>query len=358
MALYKRKIGVLIVDDDKQVLKSLRIWLKNEGFRPFTAATGDEALLALKENIIEVALVDYRLTKENGVEVANRLTKTDALIKVIILTGFPSYETAVRSMKAGIFDYISKGSSNDRILEVIRKAVDERERDGVILEQVILGKNVLRLVLFCNHSLLQERLENFSHGKPGFKLLKTFASMSSIKTAGFSQQVDIALICAGCTIKSTDDAYHLFPVLYRSFPDVKPVIINENFSDEEKVELLKLGVRGFSSRDLSSDKLEKALLRVKRGEIWVPRNVINLSLQNIANQGSTRLLRRHNSFGLTDRELDILRTMVLGLKNREIAEKLFISERTVKSHVNRIFKKLGASSRAHAILTAVEGKIV
>ncbi|MCP5052799.1 MAG: response regulator transcription factor, partial [bacterium] len=142
------------------------------------------------------------------------------------------------------------------------------------------------------------------------------------------------------------------------FPDIKPVIINENFTDEEKVELLKLGVRGFSSRDLSSEKLEKALLRVKRGEIWVSRNVINLSLQTMATYRSTHMLKKQNRYGLSDRELEILKTMVMGLKNKEIAKKLFISEKTVKTHINKIFKKLGANTRAAAILIAVERQIV
>lgn len=358
MTNSKRKTGILIVDDDKQVLKSLKIWLKNEGFRAFTAADGNEALDLIDENTIEVALLDYRLEKETGIEVAAKINSADDMIKVIVLTGFPSYETAVEAMKTGIFDYISKGSSNEHIIQVIKKAIDERDRESLIKNQDVLGQNVLRLVLFCSHSLLIERLENFSHTQPGFKLLKAFPSQDSIRTTGFSQQIDIALVCAGCTIGTIDEAYQFFPLLYQSFPDVKPVIINENFTDEEKVELLRLGVRGFSSKDLSSEKLEKALLRVKRGEIWVSRNVINLSLQSIANQGSTRFIRGRNRFGLTERELDILRTMVMGLKNKEIAEKLFISERTVKSHVNRIFKKLRATTRAQVILTAVEEKIV
>lgn len=355
---YKKKIGILIVDDDKQVLKSLKIWLKNEGFKPFTASSGTEAVESMMENTIDVALVDYRLSKENGIDVAGSLKEVDDTLRIIMLTGFPSYETAVKAMRTGIFDYLSKGSSNEKILEVIRKAVEEKERDSAMKNQELMGRNVLRLTLFCNHSLLKERLENFSRTKPGFKLVRSFSSLNSVQVRTFSQQVDIALICAGCTLKTIESAYDLLPLLYRSFPDIKPVIINENFSDDEKVELLKLGVRGFSSRDLSSDKLEKALLRVKHGEIWVSRNVINLSLQNMASQGSTRIVKQQSRYGLTERELDILKTMVMGLKNREIAEKLFISEKTVKTHVNKVFKKLGAKTRANAILTAVEEQIV
>lgn len=356
--MYKKKVSVLIVDDDQQVLKSLRIWLKNEGFKPLTAANLAEAEAVLAENDIDVALVDYRLYKENGIDVAQRLHELDDQIKIIMLTGFPSYETAVEAMKTGIFDYISKGSSNEKILEVLHKAIDVKEREGMHRNQELLGKDVLRLVLFCNHSLLKERLENYSVNSPGFKLVKSFASVDTVQMQRFSQQADIALLCAGCTIPSLDEAYRILPDLYRSFPDIKPVIINENFTDQEKVELLKMGVRGFSSRDLSADQLEKALLLVKSGEVWVSRNVINLSLQGMATYGSQHIIQKQNQYDLSERELEILKTMVMGLKNKEIANKLFISDKTVKTHVNKIFKKLGAQTRAGAILMAVEKHIV
>jgi DNA-binding NarL/FixJ family response regulator len=70
-----------------------------------------------------------------------------------------------------------------------------------------------------------------------------------------------------------------------------------------------------------------------------------------------QVLNLNNRFGLTAREIEILRTMALGLKNKEIADKLFISEKTVKTHINRVFKKLGVATRAKAVLTAVENQI-
>ena len=353
----KRKFAILIVDDDEQVLKSLKIWLKNEGYAPLTASNGDDALKVIEEHLVDVALVDFRMGKEDGINVAKRLKQADEMVKIIMLTGFPSYETAVKAMKGGISDYISKGSSNEKILEAIRKALDEKEQEGVQKDHIYLEENRVRLILFCSHSLLKERLENFSKTKPGFKLVKSFSSLNSLQVKYISQQIDIALICAGCHLKNITDAYSIFPELYRSFPDIKPVIINESFTDVEKVELLKLGIRGFFSRDLTSEKLEKALMGVKKGEIWVSQNVINLSLQDMASYRSTQIMKDKDRFGLTGRELEILKTMVMGLKNKEIGEKLFISEKTVKTHVNKIFRKLGVNTRAKAILTAVEKQI-
>jgi DNA-binding NarL/FixJ family response regulator len=353
----KRKPGILIVDDDKQVLKSLKMWLKNEGFRPMTASDGNEAVAVIKDNAIEVALVDFKMGKEDGIDVAQRLGEVDNRLKIIMLTGFPSYETAVKAMKVGIFDYISKGSSNGKILDTINNAVEEREREINLGHHEILSSNRIRLILFCNHSLLKERLQNLSKSNPTFQLVNAFPSMRSGGAKSISQQVDIALVCASCNLKDLKDAYRLLPEFYRIFPEVKTIIINENFSDQEKVELLELGIRGFASRELSSEDLEKTLLHVNKGEIWVSRSVINLSLRRMTSYKTPRVFNYKSRFQLTEREIEILRAIALGLKNKQIAEKLFISEKTVKTHINRLFKKLGVNTRAKAVLTAVENQV-
>ena len=58
------KPAILIVDDDRQVLKSLKIWFKNEGLNPIIASNGDEAIKAMSENTVDVALVDLRMSME------------------------------------------------------------------------------------------------------------------------------------------------------------------------------------------------------------------------------------------------------------------------------------------------------
>ncbi len=355
----KTKPTILIVDDDKQVLRSLQIWFKNEGFEVLVAADGDEAQAALEQSEVDAAVIDLRMSKEDGISVSRRLRKLDENLKIIIMTGFPSYETAVNAMKVGVFDYISKGSSNEKIMTIIKKAVDERRKEKSNQDRNKSVSARITFILFCGHSLIKERLENFSKANTEFALVKSFPTVDYFKSKSVSQEIDIALVCANCNIKNFKEAYNIFPELYRNYPGIKPVILNETFSDQEKVELLKLGIRGFFSRDLSSEKLEKALRHVKKGEIWVSRTVTNLSLKNIANyQSVSTAPSGQDVFGLTEREMEILRTMALGLKNKAIAEKLFISEKTVKTHVNRIFKKLGVTNRTRAILTAIEHKIL
>ncbi|MCK4761155.1 MAG: response regulator [Candidatus Aminicenantes bacterium] len=347
---------ILVVDDDEQVLKSLRIWLRNEGFRTETALDKDSALNVVKSKKIDVALVDLRMIKENGLNISQKIKNIDDKVKIIILTGYPSFDTAVEAMKIGVFDYLSKGSSNEKIMGTIRKAIAEKEKDSSPKKTNFDGITVF---LFCDHSLIKERLENMSENSPVFRLVKTFPNIEQAKMKTYdSRETDIALVCASCNLKNPKESPAFFAEIFRFFPGIKPVVINENYSNKEKVEFLKLGVKGFASRLLSSKKLEDGLQHVQSGGFLVDQRVVNLSLQNLAEDNTAGLFKAKKLIDLTGREIEILKIMSRGLKNREIAEKLEISEKTVKTHLNRIFKKLGVNSRSKAILTLMEKKII
>lgn len=355
----ERKNTILIVDDDEQVLKSLKIWLKNEGFKIETAADRDQALKIVEKKKIDVVLLDLRLIDDSGIDVIKRLNAFDKKLKIIILTGYPSFDTAVEAMKTGAYDYVSKGSPNEKILKIISNALAERKRENIKKYRMDTGGNKIRVVLFCDHSLIKERLENISEQSPVFRLVETFPGVNYLTMKSCTQEADICLVCASChSIENFDEAAKIFFDIFRCFPRVKPIIINESFSNEEKVKLLKLGIKGFASRFLSSKKLEKGLLHVEKGGFLVDQGVVNLSLQNYPADDSHHLSKEKNITGLTCREIEILHAMTDGLTNKGIAERLTISEKTVKTHLNRIFKKLKVTSRAKAILASIEKKLL
>jgi DNA-binding NarL/FixJ family response regulator len=403
----KEKSTILVVDDDKHVQSTLKMWLANGGMNTLTASNGSDAIKMVSENQVDAALLDFRINKEDGITIAKKLKEVDNELKIIILTGFPSYETAVQAMKFGAFDYLSKGSSNEKIFSVVKKAITERERERAVRQQDTSSDRRIKMILFCNHSLIKERLENFTKNSSDFRLISSFPVLNSLSSRNLSQEIHIALVCAGCNLKNLSNAYTIFPQLYRAFPGVKALIINENLSDQEKVELLRLGVRGFCSRDAGCDVLEKAVLHVSKGELWVSRRVTQLSLAEMihyesipkssfksttktafssplastaspmsasvsaspsqfapasefasASEYSPPPTKQNRAFGLTRKEREILKKITQGLKNKEIAEHLFIRETTVKTHINRILKKLGVDNRTKAILVAMERQII
>lgn len=115
--------------------------------------------------------------------------------------------------------------------------------------------------------------------------------------------------------------------------------------------LLQAGATGCISRDASVGDLARSIIAVGRGEIALPPDVAGRALAALA-RGETigeRLIEP-----LSDREVDVLRLLAHGLTNKDIAQTLFISVRTVEAHLRNIYGKLGARSRTEAALWAVK----
>jgi two-component system nitrate/nitrite response regulator NarL len=121
------------------------------------------------------------------------------------------------------------------------------------------------------------------------------------------------------------------------------------------VEALRLGASGVILKDTASDLLVKAIRRVAEGELWVGRGdvaeIVTALRQPQAAEGAGR-------FGLSKRELEVVKTVADGCTNKEIAKRLGISEDTVKHHMTSIFDKLGVSTRLELAIFASNWKLV
>jgi len=340
------------VDDNPNVRDSIKLWLSNEGFRVLTASCGEEAKERVARHPVDIALVDYKLENETGIEITEKLKEISPDLPVIMLTGFPSYETAVKAMKVGIYDYISKDEDNEKILGILTRAIEDARLLKKKQGNSVSGR--IPIILACSHSLIRESLESFSAKQSQFNLVKAVSSIEYFNIQRELPEIKIALICAPCNFKKNNNQFTKIYKVQRALPGTKLVIINENLGEEEKIELLKMDVRGFFARDLDSEQMYKALQLIHDGEIWASRKTLIKSVKDAYSLFPQNLSGSAKNFKLTIREQEILKALSLGLSNKDIAEKLFISESTVKTHVNRVFKKLGVKNRASAILVAME----
>jgi DNA-binding NarL/FixJ family response regulator len=355
----KSRGRILVVDDDPKVLGSSRLWLSTEGFQVFTSSNHQQAIQVADAEEIEVALVDFRLGFETGLDVAKSLHEVDDAIKVVIITGYPNYDTAVEAMKIGVFDYLSKGSSNAEVLAKVEKALAARKQELIKAGRYEVKTDISKCAIICSHSLITERLKVFCSNNPEFRLIKIFGSFEDFLEEKFLPEINNILICGSCCLGEEDDHIKFFRQLYRALPVSKPIIINERFSDQKKIELLKMGVKGFFPIDMDSEKLVKGLMLINQGDIWADRRLIGQALQSGVEYLDQQTKNfDSNPYDLTDREKEILKIMVLGLKNKQIADKLFISEMTVKTHINKIFKKLKVKNRIQAVLIALDKKLI
>jgi len=137
---------------------------------------------------------------------------------------------------------------------------------------------------------------------------------------------------------------------------VGTIILAELSDGGDLTTALQLGARGLVLRDSAADVVFQSIGAVLAGRYWIAsESVVD------AAAGIRKLeveLRQRRAFGLTPRELEIVRMVVGGLTNRELGEKLAIGENTVKSHLTHIFNKVGASSRIELALFAAHHRLL
>jgi DNA-binding NarL/FixJ family response regulator len=149
-------------------------------------------------------------------------------------------------------------------------------------------------------------------------------------------------------IEATKRALELMPGLR--------IIAFTMFGDEEYYyKMIDLGVKGFILKSSGIHELEKAIQDVMMGECYFS----NELLRKIINNFSRKNIQKPAEIaGLTVREMEVLRQICLGLNNEEIAQKLFISPNTVKSHRSNLFEKTGCKNTPGMILFAMKNKII
>jgi DNA-binding NtrC family response regulator len=121
-----QRTGILLVDDEFSVRDSLEHWLRKDGYAVRSAANATEALEALESTRYEIAVVDIKMPGMDGLELQSRMQVIDPDMSVIIMTAFASVDTAVRSLKQGGFDYLTKPVDPDELSHLIRRALEHR----------------------------------------------------------------------------------------------------------------------------------------------------------------------------------------------------------------------------------------
>ncbi|MBI1983318.1 MAG: sigma-54-dependent Fis family transcriptional regulator [Acidobacteria bacterium] len=119
-------VGILIVDDEPVVRDSLGKWFEEEGYTVETASSAREALLKLPRQRWDLAVVDIKMPGMDGLDLQRKMREIDPELIIVIMTGYASVETAVRALKDGAYDYITKPFDPDDLAHLIRKALEHR----------------------------------------------------------------------------------------------------------------------------------------------------------------------------------------------------------------------------------------
>ena len=128
------------------------------------------------------------------------------------------------------------------------------------------------------------------------------------------------------------------------------LVVGDNLSESDSYSLLRQGVKGILNYTEAREQLPRALPLVAEGGFWVPRTVLSRFVDSILTGAQGRRLRNDAPTDLSRREQEVLNGLLENLANKEVADRLHISERTVKFHVSNLLAKFGVRRRADLIL--------
>lgn len=140
----------------------------------------------------------------------------------------------------------------------------------------------------------------------------------------------------------------------RLFPEMK-ILMLTSFSDQDHViPALEAGATGYQLKDIEPDQLVRSIRNIVKGEHELHPKATSYLVENLSNNKQ----KTNSIFDLTKREMEVLKEIAKGKSNKEIAATLFITEKTVKTHVSNLLSKLGLQDRTQAALYAVKHQLI
>jgi DNA-binding NarL/FixJ family response regulator len=217
----------------------------------------------------------------------------------------------------------------------------------------LIGHNrlvAIRIVLADDHPIVLQGLQHLFARHADLDVVACCADADAALAAARTQHPDIVVLDLRMPQRSGLD---LLAVLSRELPRMRSIVLTAAISQEQVVEALKRGAAGLVLKEAPPEALVDCVRRVHRGEQCFDADTVTPALRSAAERETQR-----EPAALTPRELEIVRMVSQGLRNRVIGERLVISESTVKVHLHNIYEKLGIEGRLELVLLAQQKGLV
>jgi two-component system, NtrC family, response regulator PilR len=133
------KDKILVADDEQSMREFLDIMLKKEGYKVSLASNGEEVVKLIDNDLFDLVLMDIRMPKLDGISALKKIKSTSPETVVIMITAYASADTAIKAMKEGAYDYITKPFKVEEIKLIINNALEKKnlQKENILLKQVV-----------------------------------------------------------------------------------------------------------------------------------------------------------------------------------------------------------------------------
>lgn len=209
---------------------------------------------------------------------------------------------------------------------------------------------MIKLMLVDDHAVLRDGLRNILGLEDDIRVVGEAVSGDDALAKVSECEPDVILMDINMPKKS---GVEVTGILKKKYPSIKVLVLTMHNHDEYFMAAIREGADGYLLKDAPSEQVVEAIRTVARGE-----SVIHPSMTKKLLNFHQQQQEQPRDNALTEREMEVLQCLVEGMSNKEIADRLFISDKTVKIHVSKIFKKFDVKSRSQVVIYAVQNKLV
>jgi DNA-binding NarL/FixJ family response regulator len=209
---------------------------------------------------------------------------------------------------------------------------------------------MIKLMLVDDHAILRDGLRNLLEIESDIQVVGE--AVSGEEAVFKVEECDPDVVLMDINMPKMNGV-EVTGILKKLYPEKKILVLTMHSHDEYFMAAIREGADGYLLKDAPFDQVINAIRTVAKGE-----SVIHPSMTKKLLSFHQQKNQEDEDQVLTEREKEVLQCLVDGLSNKEIAERLFISDKTVKIHVSKIFKKLNVKSRSQVVIYAVQHQLV
>ncbi len=212
----------------------------------------------------------------------------------------------------------------------------------------------IRLFIADDHAMVRRGLQVFLATQPGIEWVGEAANGQETLDRVAETLPDVVLMDLNMPVLNGIETTAL---LVRSRPETKVIVLTSFVDQDHVLPAIQAGAKGYLLKDIEPEELVEAIRRVHDGRVELHPDAAGMLVHHLSgaeSRGDGKEDAEDALNQLTPRELDVLRLIASGKSNKEISESLFITEKTVKTHVSHILDKLGLSDRTQAAIFAVK----
>jgi len=214
--------------------------------------------------------------------------------------------------------------------------------------------NKIKLLIVDDHQIVRDGLVSLLSDSPDIEIIGEVSGYKNIIELLKINQADIVIMDISMPDMS---GIEITDIITNDFPGIKVLVLSMYLNEDFIINALKAGAKGYLPKNTTKKELLEAIYSINNGEEYFSKQIADIIMKSYVKKIKSEDDMSQKDNTLSTREMEILKLFVEGFSNADIADKLFISIRTVESHKNHIMQKMGFKSTVDMVKYAIKNNI-